>query len=39
MNPNTSHHFKGQYKMIAEDFFERLDSRGKMIKIRRIHTH
>ncbi len=36
--PNSSSTFKNQFKTIAEDFFERLDSRGKMIKIRRLHT-
>jgi hypothetical protein len=35
---NNSNTYKNQFKTIAEDFFERLDSRGKMIKIRRLHT-
>ena len=30
--------YKNQLKAIAEDFFEGLDSRGKMIKIRRVHA-
>lgn len=37
-NNNASQTLKNQFKTIAEDFFERLDSRGKMIKIRRLHT-
>jgi hypothetical protein len=31
--------YKNQLKAIAEDFFERIDSRGKMIKIRRVHAY
>ena len=27
-----------QFKAIIEDYFERLDSRGKRIKIRRVHV-
>ena len=30
--------YKSQLKALAEDYFERLDSRGKMIKIRRVHA-
>lgn len=34
---NPANNYKSQLKAISEDFFERLDSRGKMIKIRRLH--
>lgn len=38
-NSPTGGAYKNQLKAISEDFFERLDSRGKMIKIRRLHAH